>query len=342
MVGPPYSVEEASVYSAHMEGGNNCFSKSEGGIRQQLSRDFGSVIIDKENYPEVLGTSDGIRAIRKLVVTEESSKDSVTFDSGSVGGSFEFPGPIDTSDPVITTVEEVYMYDDDGNLTGDRVGKKVTEDTGYVMTNTFRVYTPITEQLTGVLTYSVETKYNDKDEVISSSTTGVQIDTVAADRSGPVPESAFMSVEGNESLREKKLKAYSSNIIKKLNEDKSISDLSEVPTGGFYVTVENLTLEEIESYLNDYYVLDASMNYVASFSTKHADVRGLIGGHIQLTSGTLNRPEFHDATTSAKLELKDSGFLSAINCTPFRVTGIVLDWDRETTPEISVAMCQLV
>ena len=342
MVGPPYDSEESIVYSdTLLSAGNICFAKSLPMTRQQISRDHGAVVINKDNYPGTLGTIDGIRVYRKKVTTVEIATESTTFNPNT-SEEMEFPGPLGIGNPVTTTVEEVYMYDDDGNLTGSRSIKTVESIDNTIVTNTFQFLTPISDQLTGALTYTVETKYNPEGGVITSSVTDVAVDTLPAEQTGPTAESVSSSVEGTTVLREEEYKTYPSQTMVKLNADGSTTDITEIPEGILYVSVETLTLEEIRSYLDTYYATDATTAFYVSLSSKFIDVRGIIGGHLKMTGSELNRHDVVSLPTMDAIDLHDSGFLSAINVTPFRVTGISLDWAGESVPVISLAMCQLI
>lgn len=342
LLGPPYITDEAVLYDPYMEDGSNrCFSKSLPMTRQQLARDYGTIAINKDAYPSHLGTTDGIRVSKKKVITEELSTDTTSFEASKTE-NYNFPGPDVPDNTVTTTVEEVYMYDDDGNLTGSRSLKTASSKDGSTVTNVLQFLTPISEQITGALTYTVETKYNSVGEVITSSVTDVRVDTIPAAQSGPNTESVSASVEGTTTLRELVYKIYTGQSVTKLNTNGTTTPITEIPGGVLYVSVENLTIEEIQEYLDMYYSVGATTAFYVSLSSKFVDVRGIIGGHLKLTGTTLNRPELYDLTDMTKLELQDSGFLEAIDATPFRVTGISMDWGGDAIPDISLAMCQLI
>ncbi len=347
LVGPPYE-NDAEYYTTGAIPQNALYPSSHGGTRQQISRDYGSTRINKDNYPPYLLTVDGIRVLRKKSTTVESSASDTFFTVDSV--DYAFPASEIDADGVTTYLDEVFSYDEEGNLIGDRVRKIVVESGGYTVTETFRSVSPMTEELSSEMVYTISSQYaggvdGEDGDLVSTSVTDVSAQVIPADQSGPSATSVLSSADGADVLREKTLITNTIQYNTKYSSS-GVSTVSETPTGSVYVSIPTLTLEEIEEYLNMYYNITPSLMYYASFQSEHIDVRGILGGSLQLVEAgsTLHRAEFYEIGTSPLVQYNQevTSLLSAMETSSFRVTGVAMDWNKQEPPSLSIAMCQLI
>jgi len=346
LLGPPYD-EQADFIGSNTV--NSYFRASQPGTRQQIVRDHGSVRIDKENYPDELTTVDGIQVVRKKTTTvEHTTEETKIYINGRL---VTFPANIDSGDGVTTYLDEVFSYDEDGYLIGDRSRKIVIDEDGnHTITESFRVISAITEELSSEMTYTLQSSYQGDSEdgnLISSSVTDVTTQVVAAEQTGPAASSVLESSEDTDVLGEKLLIEHSSQEVKKVNADGSTTTVTEYPTGSVYVTFPTLTMEEMTAVLGGCYNLSPTMMYYATLSSEFIDVRGILGGFLKLTNtggSDPNRSEIFSLTNDAIEAQELTGLLGAMNDAEygFRVTGISMDWDGEAPPTLSIAMCQLV
>jgi len=337
MTGPPY--EKSAVPWFSEPSGNHLFSKSQTGTRQQISRDLGCVKIDEDHHPEYLLTTDGIQVLGREVVSVERSVQENYFTINGV--EYHFPGGVPEGDEVTTTLTEVFMYSEEGYLTGERSRKVVQNGEEFTVTETYRIISPVSDQLSSEMTFSVVSKYRGGEEaenLLETSVTDVSVQMVSAQISGPSPTSVSASSEGNQVLRNKLL-------ISNPPVEAGPSDgeaYQEYATGTLYVTVESLTLEELEEYLKNHYVLDPKSAYYASFTSRHLDVRGALGGSVRFSFDSSPNSGMIIGEDRESIDQHYSMLEDAMAIRSFRITGLTMDWEGSSVPEISVAMCQLV
>lgn len=340
LLGPPYDVE--NVKDVGQNTYNGCFGQSLPGTRQQISRDHGSVKITKTKYPSSLLTTDGIRVLKKIVRTTEASSSST---SETVTGNFyDFPSAEVGDNITVTDIIETFAYDEDGNLVTDRTETTVTEPSGKVtITERTRIIAPVSDELSAETIYTLTTNYDFEGAVQTSSVTDVSINIIAGEQTGPSPASAYTAAEEDNLLKEKELVSNDSVSVKKLNADGSYSFVSEDTDGVIYVGIDNLTLQEIEDYLNTHYALTPEKVYYVSFESDFVDVRYALGGKLQFTGGSgINRDDVLNESFG-NVGVYDSGLIQAMATTPFRVSGISMQWESEKqSPTIALAFCQLV
>lgn len=337
IIGPPYRNVAIPWYNSNTS--NKLFSKSLPGTRQEIARDQGCVKLDAGHYPEYLFTIDGIQVLSREVTTIESSVEESYFSIGGV--RYSFPGDVPAGETVVTILKEAYMYSEEGYLVGERSKKSVQKGDELVITETHRTVSPISTQLSSELTFSIVSKYDGEessDKLLETSVTDVSAQVVSAKISGPNPTSVQSAAEGTPVLRTKLLREYPPVGIDLIEGGTH----SEHNTGVLYVTTECLTLEELEEYLVANYVLEPKNAYYVSFTSRHLDVRRALGGSVGFTFGdTPNTSSFYKEE-GATLDQNYSMLEQAMTTRPFCVTGIAMDWEGGSVPEISVALCQLV
>lgn len=326
ILGPPYGNMEDQGY-VYKNGNtpnniNSCFPSSLPGTRQQMSRDIAPLKITEDLYPAVLVNTDGIRVSKKIVTTTEEIK---VIGNAPEDGQNYVAGDTDNDQLIITEIEESFAYDEEGNLITDRSKKIVTKDDGsQVITNTTVIISPISDDFYAQTTYSMQSEYSDTGELINSTVTDISIQTISGDQTGPKPISAFASVEDNDSLREKELPSGSSSDV--------------YAYGTVYTGVNNLTLEEAETYLLTHYILGPDSAFYISFESEFIDPRNVLGGFVTLTGSILNRSMLFEMDSSAKT-VYDSGSVNIPDL--YRITGIALQWEGEQTPGIALALCRM-
>lgn len=334
LTGPPYNAG-AFYFTQEQTEKNILFSNSLPGSRQQISRQVGGAKINKLNYPSVLYSLDGIRILEKKTVTVESTTKASNYSLS--GYQFNFPGAPVEGEAATTNLSEVFTYSDDGDLVGDRARKVVQLGTKYTVTETYRTYTPISEELTSELTYEISSEYNGgfaPQYLTSSSTTNVSTSVSSSKTTGPSPTSVLASTDGTVEVGEKLLVSNTADVE------------GDLPTGIIYTSVDTLTLLEIESYVKNYFVLSPDNSYIVGFSSNFIDARGIIGGRFKFTGDDIpNRPEAYMLNSSGILEYQQqqtNKALEAMQESSFCVSGVSFEWQGESVPIVSMTLCQLV
>lgn len=326
ILGPPYGNMEDQGYGYKAgntpNNSNACFPSSLPGTRQQISRDIAPLKITLDSYPSVLVNTDGIRVSKKSTTTTEEIK---VIGNAPEDGQNYVAGATEDDQLIVTEIEESFAYDSEGNLITDRIKKVVTKDNGeQTITNTTIIISPISEDFYAQTTYSMQSEYSDNGELINSTVTDISIQTISGDQTGPKPISAFASVEDNDLLREKELPSGSS--------------FDTYAYGTVYTGVNNLTLEEAETYLNTHYVLGPDSAFYVSFESEFIDPRNVLGGFVTLVGLMLNRSKLFEMDSSEKTVF-DSGSVNIPNL--YRITGIALQWEGEKTPVTAIALCRM-
>ncbi len=190
----------------------------------------------------------------------------------------------------------------------------------------------------------MQTEYNYEGGVITSSVTDVAVNMISGEQTGPTPTSAYSSLEEEELLKEEIIQVSSLGTVQRMDVNGGVNIISDQEIGTVYTGVENLTLDEFRTYLEDHYSIDAQNAFYVSFESDFLDVRGIIGGRIRFTSGGVasNTEVYKLDSSLTKVSLHDSGLLNAMQDTPFRVSGISMSWSGEDTPKVAIALCQLI
>lgn len=344
VIGPPYvdPVIKPGIFEIKR---NVLFTGTLPGTRQQISRDLGCLKINKDNHPSVLLTTDGIRILEKTTVTVQSSSKSFSYKLNDI--DFIFPvdisvnkGGYATEDSTTTTMTEVFSYDESGLLVGDRTRKVAQTKEKYVVTESFKTYSPITDQLTSEFSYELSSEYLgglSSEFLVSSSVTGVSTQVTASPMSGPSPTSVMGGAEEAATLEERLL----------VNNTAVVD--GDVPSGVIYTSVDTLTLDEMSEYVQTYFKIRPSYSYKFSFSSQFIDARGIIGGRFKLVGvESPNRPEAYEVLSTVDgpvivyQEQQLNRILAAMRLTSFCVAGVSLSWQGETVPSVQMALCQLV
>ncbi len=326
ILGPPYGDMEDQGY-VYKKGDipnpiNSCFPSSLPGTRQQISRDLAPLKITKDNYPEFLVNTDGIRVSKKIVTTTETVK--LLGNTPEDGQNYPV-GEEDQNQTTVTEVIESLAYDEKGNLVVNRNKKIVTQDNGaHTIVNTTLVISPISDDFYAQTTYSVTSEYDKTGSLKDSSVTDISIQTVSGDQTGPQPISAFASVEDNDLLREKELSSNSSS--------------DTYANGTVYTGVNNLTLEEAENYLLTHYLLGPDSAFYVSFESEFIDPRNVIGGFVKLNGSLLNRSLIYEMDNNPKT-MYSTRIVN--NSSMYRITGIALNWESEQPPIVAIALCRM-
>lgn len=334
ILGPPYNATEYIGPNSVNKG----ISNSLPGTRQQISRDLGSVKINKDNYPSILASTDGIRLVKRTRTTTEYSQTTRSF-SGTGIDSLNYPPMKGESPTVETNTEELYIYDDDGILIGERSKKTTNTGSANEVTESVRLLTPISKELTSEVSYTQKIKYNYDGSVGDSTITDVSA-TVTQSELGPDIKASASSAEDNNNLREEVYKALTpySIPIEGAGRETIVS-----PKGVAYVSVFGLTIEELKDYLNNYFQTNPRNMWVLAFSSRFLNIQGVLGGHVHLSATTQkNSRNVVNLVNGVNWGDIDSGLLDTMGATPFRVTGINMHWEEDKAPEMSVACCQLI
>jgi len=337
---PEDEIESAPCIS----GENSCFSKMLPWITTQLTRDYGAIVIDKDHLPPYITSNEGLRIFRKKIISLEYAGRDVFYTNSKDQKNYSIPAfeDMDRIETSVTITEERYSYDELGNLVGVHEHKQTKTATEIIEEDDFKIYKPITDGLTSVITYTVTRKYDLDYNLQTTTVANGDADTVTGDITGPSAVSPMESIQEKESAREKLLRQNTQRTVLKLL-TKTVSNVVDTFTGVVYVSMENLILEEMEAYLIGYYNVTPSTSYEVGFSSNFLDVRGIIGGYLQLTH-TLdpNRGIPSALDTMGLKELYTAGIFEAMAIRPFRVDGVTMNWDGEGMLTVAVAAKQVV
>lgn len=343
--GLPEEITEEEEETICISDENQCFQYSLPWNINQLARDYGAIIIDKDHLPLYITSNDSLRIYTKKIIAIEQEGKEIFYTDDNTNETYTIPAfeELDTIDTSVTITEERYSYDGEGNLVGVHEHKQTKTATEIVVEDTFRIYKPITEGLTSVITYTISRRYDVDYNLITTSITNVDADTVTGNVSGPSAVSPLESAEEKQGPREELFRQNTERIVLKLVGN-SLSNVTDSNTGVLYITIENLTLEEMEQYLVAYYNLSPRVGYELGFSSHFMDVRGIIGGYLKLTTSVEpNRPQPYDIEPSvSEKTLNDSGVILAMAERAFRVDALTMNWDKEGKLTTAIVSKQVI